>query len=170
MSKHNDKAIALLRARGLILPAGFRRLGHSLRPFIQRARAQATALARVKKLPAARCGHCPTDEPETEEHIMSDPIEIHPDGLRKSAVEFDGVADTTKGILDKLKSAAAAHGEPWGDDKNGKKFAECDKGYLKNRDGTFDSLSKLVEVFQDNANNLRDTAKTFEDNEKSSSS
>ncbi len=101
---------------------------------------------------------------------MTEPIEIHPDGLRTAAGEFDGIADTTNSILNTLKSAAAAKGDPCGDDENGKKFAEGDKGYLTNRDGTFDSLAKLAQVFQDNANNLRDAAKTFEDNEKSSSS
>jgi uncharacterized protein YukE len=101
---------------------------------------------------------------------MTDPIEVNTDGLRKAAGEFDDVADTTTRILDTLKSASAARGAPWGGDKNGKSFADGDKGYLTNRDSTFDSMSKLVGVFQDNANNLRDAAQNFDDNEQSASS
>ncbi len=100
---------------------------------------------------------------------MSEPVELNPDGLRKAATEFDEVSATTKSILDKLQSSTAAKGAPWGDDKNGKRFAEGDKGYITNRDGMFHTLSQLVSVFTDNANNLRDSAKTFEDNEKTSS-
>ncbi|MQY19537.1 hypothetical protein [Nocardia macrotermitis] len=100
---------------------------------------------------------------------MAESVELNPEGLRKSATEFEGVSATTKAILDKLQGASAAKGAPWGDDKNGKKFAEGEKGYITNRDGMFNTLSQLVTVFADNANNLRDSANTFEQNEKNSS-
>ncbi|GAA5063182.1 WXG100 family type VII secretion target [Nocardia callitridis] len=96
---------------------------------------------------------------------MSQPVEINPEGVRKAAVEFEGVAETTKRILENLQTSSESKGEPWGDDKAGKKFADGEKGYKANRDGTFDSLSQLVTVFQDNATNLRDAANTFETNE-----
>ncbi|MBY8855232.1 hypothetical protein K7711_01940 [Nocardia sp. CA2R105] len=100
---------------------------------------------------------------------MSEPVELNPDGLRKAATEFDDVSASTKALLDRLQSASGAKGAPWGDDKNGKRFAEGDKGYITNRDGMFNTLSQLVTVFTDNANNLRDSANTFEQNEKDSS-
>ncbi|KAA8884323.1 hypothetical protein F3087_34470 [Nocardia colli] len=96
---------------------------------------------------------------------MSKPVEIKPEGLRRAATEFDDVADRAKKVLDRLKSASESKGEPWGHDHAGEKFADGEKGYKKNRDGTFSSLSSLVGVFQDNAKNLRDSAKTFEENE-----
>ena len=97
---------------------------------------------------------------------MSQPVELNPEGLRVAAGEFDGVADMTKKLLETLKNVSGSEGEPWGDDKAGHKFADGDKGYLANRDGSFTSLSNLVQTFQDNATNLRDAAKTFEDNER----
>lgn len=100
---------------------------------------------------------------------MSEPVELNPDGLRKAATEFDDVSASTKALLDRLQSSSGAKGAPWGDDKNGKRFAEGDKGYITNRDGMFNTLSQLVTVFTDNANNLRDSANTFEQNEKDSS-
>ncbi|WP_433663166.1 type VII secretion target [Nocardia sp. CA-128927] len=96
---------------------------------------------------------------------MSKPVEIKPEGLRRAATEFDDVADRAKKVLDALKGSSESKGEPWGDDHAGEKFADGEKGYKKNRDGTFSSLSSLVGVFQDNAKNLRDSAKTFEENE-----
>ncbi|MFI5776866.1 WXG100 family type VII secretion target [Nocardia sp. NPDC051570] len=96
---------------------------------------------------------------------MDKPVEINPQGLRSAATEFDGAAADAKKLLETLKSAAESKGEPWGDDKSGKKFADGEKGYKKNRDNTFESLSGLVGVLTQNANNLRDTAATFEKNE-----
>ncbi|MFC9436032.1 WXG100 family type VII secretion target [Nocardia sp. NPDC057030] len=96
---------------------------------------------------------------------MDKPVEIKPEGLRRAATEFDDVADRAKQVLDRLKTASESKGEPWGHDHAGEKFADGEKGYKKNRDGTFSSLSSLVGVFQDNAKNLRDSAKTFEENE-----
>ncbi|WP_405162022.1 type VII secretion target [Nocardia sp. NBC_01499] len=97
---------------------------------------------------------------------MSKPVEIKPDGLRRAATGFDEVADRAKKVLDNLKSSSESKGEPWGDDHAGERFANGDKGYKKNRDNTFTSLSTLVDVFHSNAKNLRDSATTFEENEK----
>src|SRR5436305_1342149 len=69
---------------------------------------------------------------------MNDRIEIKPDGLRRSANEFDDLADKTKKLLETLKSSSGSKGEAWGDDKNGHKFADGEKGYIKNRDNTFE--------------------------------
>ncbi|MFI7004418.1 WXG100 family type VII secretion target [Nocardia sp. NPDC050175] len=96
---------------------------------------------------------------------MDKPVEIKPEGLRRAATEFDDVADRAQKVLDRLKGASESKGEPWGHDHAGEKFADGEKGYKKNRDGTFSSLSSLVGVFKDNAKNLRDSAKTFEENE-----
>ncbi|WP_063038578.1 WXG100 family type VII secretion target [Nocardia pseudovaccinii] len=97
------------------------------------------------------------------------PVEVKPDGIRRAASEFDGVADTTKKLLDTLKAASESKGEPWGGDKAGRKFADGEQGYKKNRDNTVESLSKVVEVFRQNATNLRDTATMYEENERRAS-
>ncbi|WP_433193052.1 WXG100 family type VII secretion target [Nocardia sp. CA-107356] len=97
------------------------------------------------------------------------PVEVKPDGIRRAAHEFDDVADTTKRLLETLKSASESKGEPWGGDKAGRKFADGEKGYKKNRDNTVESLSKVVEVFRQNATNLRDTATMYEENERRAS-
>ncbi|MEU0505013.1 hypothetical protein [Nocardia sp. NPDC005998] len=100
---------------------------------------------------------------------MNDRVELNPDGLRRSANEFDELVDETKKLLETLKSSSGSKGEAWGDDKSGHKFADGDKGYIKNRDNTFESLSKVAEVFGANAKNLRDSATTFEKNEQEQS-
>src|SRR6266568_8269061 len=96
---------------------------------------------------------------------MSEPVSINPDGLRNAANQFDDISDTTRRILNTLTGGCNAEGEPWGDDKAGKKFSEGSQGYLANRDGTFKSLGQLVDLFGQNRDNLRDSAKTFEQNE-----
>lgn len=96
---------------------------------------------------------------------MTDSVEINPDGLRQAAVEFGVVADITRRILTDLQSDCEGRGEPWGDDKAGREFADGEKGYKANRDSTFTSLTGLVTVFGDNAVNLRDSANNFEANE-----
>ncbi len=96
---------------------------------------------------------------------MTQPVGINPDGMRSAAAEFDDEADHVQNILDTLQTSSASKGEPWGNDKAGKQFADGDKGYKANRDNTFNSLSKLVQTLHDNADNLRDAAKSFEDNE-----
>ncbi|WP_067646538.1 WXG100 family type VII secretion target [Nocardia harenae] len=93
---------------------------------------------------------------------MSQSIEIDPGGVRRAAGEFDAVAERTRRLLDTLTGACASRGEPWGDDKAGRQFADGDKGYRANRDNYFDTLSTLVEVFGDNATNLGDAADAFE--------
>ncbi|MGY2063657.1 WXG100 family type VII secretion target [Nocardia gipuzkoensis] len=97
---------------------------------------------------------------------MSERVQLDPEGLRRAATQFDGVADDARRLLDTLKTACTGRGEPWGDDHNGEKFADGEKGYKKNRDNTFESLSTLVDVLHKNADNLRDSAKTFEQNER----
>ncbi|MFI6165462.1 hypothetical protein ACIBCN_01630 [Nocardia sp. NPDC051052] len=97
---------------------------------------------------------------------MDKPIKIEPDGLRRSADNFDELADKAKKLLETLKSNSSSKGEAWGDDKSGKKFAEGDKGYKKGRDNTFESLAAITEVFAGNAKNLRDSAKIHEENER----
>ncbi|RDI55321.1 type VII secretion target [Nocardia mexicana] len=94
------------------------------------------------------------------------PIEVEPDGLRRSANEFDEVADRAEKLLETLQAASAGQGEPWGGDKIGEKFADGEKGFKSNRDNTFASLGKIVDVFHDNAKNLRDTARIYEENER----
>ncbi|MGF6885539.1 uncharacterized protein YukE [Nocardia sp. GAS34] len=96
---------------------------------------------------------------------MNEPIKVEPDGLRRSATNFDDLAEKTKQLLDTLKSSLGSKGDAWGDDKIGSKFADGDKGFKKNRDNTFDSLSKVADVFQQNAKNLRDSATMYEKNE-----
>jgi uncharacterized protein YukE len=97
---------------------------------------------------------------------MSEPVSINPDGLGNAANQFDDISDTTKQILNTLTGGCNAEGEPWGGDKTGKKFSEGSQGYLANRDGTFKSLNQLVDLLGQNRDNLRDSAKTFEQNEK----
>lgn len=97
---------------------------------------------------------------------MDKPIKIEPDGLRRSADNFDEVADKAKKLLETLKSSTASKGEPWGDDKSGKKFAEGEKGYKKGRDNTFESLAGVADVLSKNAENLRDSVKIYEENER----
>lgn len=96
---------------------------------------------------------------------MGKPVELEPEGLRRAANGFDDVADRTKKLLDTLKSSSDSKGEPWGDDHAGEKFADGEKGYKKNRDNTFSSVSTLVDVLRQNAKNLRDSATMFEENE-----
>lgn len=96
---------------------------------------------------------------------MSEPVSINPDGLRNAANQFDAISDTTRQILNRLTSEASAEGEPWGNDKAGKRFSEGEKGYIANRDGTFKSLGQLADLFGQNRDNLKDSAKTFEENE-----
>ncbi|MGF6880743.1 uncharacterized protein YukE [Nocardia sp. GAS34] len=96
---------------------------------------------------------------------MTEPVSINPEGLRNAANQFDAISDTTRQILNTLTGGCNAEGEPWGDDKAGKKFSEGDKGYIANRDGTFKNLGQLVDLFGQNRDNLRDSAKTFEQNE-----
>ncbi|WP_405162042.1 hypothetical protein OG203_37920 [Nocardia sp. NBC_01499] len=97
---------------------------------------------------------------------MSKTVKIEPDGFRRAAANFDDLADQAKKLLETLKSNTSSKGEAWGDDKSGKKFAEGDKGYKKGRDGTFASLAAFVDVFAQNAKNLRDSAQLYEDNER----
>ncbi|MFD6158124.1 WXG100 family type VII secretion target [Nocardia sp. NPDC060256] len=97
---------------------------------------------------------------------MAKPIKVEPDGLRNSATDFEAVADKTKKILETLKSSTSSKGEAWGDDKSGKKFAEGDKGYKKGRDNVFEALANVSEVFAQNGENLRDSAKIHEENER----
>lgn len=96
---------------------------------------------------------------------MSEPVNINPEGLRNAANQFDAISDTTRQILNRLTSGASAEGEPWGNDKAGKRFSEGEKGYIANRDGTFKSLGQLADLFGQNRDNLKDSAKTFEENE-----
>jgi len=96
---------------------------------------------------------------------MNQPVSVNPDGLNNAANQFDDIEDKTKQILSTLQAGCSAEGTPWGDDKAGKQFADGDKGYLTNRDGTFKSLSQVADVFGQNRDNLRDTVKTFEQNE-----
>ncbi|WP_280402975.1 WXG100 family type VII secretion target [Nocardia brasiliensis] len=97
---------------------------------------------------------------------MTKPVKIEVTGLRASAAKFEDVADKTKHLLDTLKSTTGSKGEAWGNDKSGKKFADGEKGYKKNRDSIFESIAKVAEVFEANANNLRDSAKLYEENER----
>ncbi|MFI6044585.1 WXG100 family type VII secretion target [Nocardia sp. NPDC051321] len=96
---------------------------------------------------------------------MNKPIKIEPDGLRRSADNFDELADKAKKLLETLKSSTSSKGEAWGGDKSGKKFAEGEKGYKKGRDNTFESLGAIAGVFEENAKNFRDSAKIYEENE-----
>ncbi|WP_280394598.1 WXG100 family type VII secretion target [Nocardia brasiliensis] len=98
--------------------------------------------------------------------MMTKPVKIEVTGLRASAAKFEDVADKTKHLLDTLKSTTGSKGEAWGNDKSGKKFADGEKGYKKNRDSIFESIAKVAEVFEANANNLRDSAKLYEENER----
>ncbi|KIA63417.1 WXG100 family type VII secretion target [Nocardia vulneris] len=97
--------------------------------------------------------------------MMTKPVKIEVTGLRASAAKFEDVADKTKHLLDTLKSTTGSKGEAWGNDKSGKKFADGEKGYKKNRDSIFESIAKVAEVFEANAKNLRDSAKLYEENE-----
>lgn len=45
---------------------------------------------------------------------MNDRVELNPDGLRRSANEFDDLADKTKKLLETLKSSSGSKGEAWG--------------------------------------------------------
>ncbi len=95
----------------------------------------------------------------------NEPVSVNPDGLTNAANQFDAIADTTQHILNTLKSTTSSEGQPWGDDKSGKTFADGEKGYVSNANNTFSSLASLVGVFQQNASNLKDTVSTFEKNE-----
>jgi uncharacterized protein YukE len=93
---------------------------------------------------------------------MSQPIGINPDGLRKAANQFDDISHITQNIVNNLVAGCSGEGEPWGDDKAGKKFSEGASGYIANRDGTFKNLNQLVGIFGQNRDNLRQSATTFE--------
>ncbi|MEV6558464.1 type VII secretion target [Nocardia sp. NPDC051756] len=100
---------------------------------------------------------------------MNQPIKINPDGLRRAAAGFDEVAEQLGKIHETLVQSTEAEGEAWGNDKFGKKFADGPKGYKVGRDNNFKSLTQLADVVEQNAKNLRDGAKVFEENEKSQS-
>ncbi|MFC9434959.1 WXG100 family type VII secretion target [Nocardia sp. NPDC057030] len=95
--------------------------------------------------------------------------QINPDGLRQAAAGFDEVAEQLGKIHETLVQSTEAQGEAWGNDKFGKKFADGPKGYKVGRDNYFKSLTQLAEVAGQNAKNMRDGAKVFEENEKSQS-
>ena len=97
--------------------------------------------------------------------MSDDTVSVNPDGLNDAASQFANIADTTQQLLNTLKSSTSSEGQPWGDDSAGKKFADGDKGYLANAGNAINSLASLVGVFQQNATNLQDTVKTFEQNE-----
>jgi uncharacterized protein YukE len=101
---------------------------------------------------------------------MNQPIEVKPDGLRNAANDFDDLAEKTRQLLETLRSSTGSEGDAWGDDKAGHKWADGDKGYIKNRDNTFDSLSQVADVFAENAKNLRDSATLYEQNEQEAAS
>ncbi|RDI68220.1 WXG100 family type VII secretion target [Nocardia pseudobrasiliensis] len=100
---------------------------------------------------------------------MDQHIELNPDGLRAAAADFDDVTDWLGKIRKILEDSTGALGEAWGHDKAGKKFADGPKGYKAGRDNSFKSLSQLADVLEQNANNLRDAAKVFEENERAQS-
>ncbi|MCM6776074.1 type VII secretion target [Nocardia sp. CDC159] len=96
---------------------------------------------------------------------MTQTVHVDLAGIRKAATEFEAVADKTRTTLNTLRAAAEGKGEPWGNDHGGEQFANGDRGYKAGRDRMYGVLGNLVQVFADNAKNLRDAAQTFETNE-----
>lgn len=60
---------------------------------------------------------------------MSDKLRHDADLFEKAAERTSAVRDRVNGVLSALDAALAGRGEPWGNDKLGRQFAEGPDGY-----------------------------------------
>ncbi|RDI44705.1 hypothetical protein [Nocardia mexicana] len=94
---------------------------------------------------------------------MADNLEVDPEKLRDSARLTEEAANRMKAVVGTLRATLASlesdsANQPWGNDKQGKKFADGDKGYKKARTNLLDGGDGATKALFDFADGQRDAA------------
>ncbi|WP_067860975.1 hypothetical protein [Nocardia shimofusensis] len=86
-------------------------------------------------------------------------VENYPPLLDKAAQATGEVRDRINGVLNTLATSLASRGEPWGNDKLGKQFAEGDHGYTKSRENLEKSAENMATSFGNFSKTQTDAAR-----------
>ncbi|MBF6356149.1 hypothetical protein IU449_16645 [Nocardia higoensis] len=86
-------------------------------------------------------------------------VENYPPLLDKAAQATGEVRDRINGVLSTLAASLAARGEPWGNDKLGKQFAEGDQGYVKSKENLEKSAGNMAISFGNFSKTQTDAAR-----------
>lgn len=89
--------------------------------------------------------------------------------MRSVADGLDDVAGQITGILNTVKTAAAAHDGCWGHDEFGDRFADGGSGYNERNPDLQTVLGSKVTLLQSYSKGLRDGATKFENTDQGNS-
>ncbi|MBO0878947.1 MAG: hypothetical protein J2P17_00885 [Mycobacterium sp.] len=104
---------------------------------------------------------------------MAEPIEVNADQLSDAACIPETTSEKIRYVVDTLWSTLAGlendgDNQPWGNDRNGKKFSDGDRGYKAIRNSLVTGGCDMADALQEFADGERSAAEEFKKAESSS--
>ncbi|MBB5917403.1 hypothetical protein BJY24_006315 [Nocardia transvalensis] len=103
---------------------------------------------------------------------MAEELKVNPDQLAEAGRSTEEVANRMKTTMARLRDTLAglesdSANQPWGNDKQGKKFADGDKGYKKARTNLLDGGDAFTKTLFDFGHGQQEAATRLREQEHS---
>jgi uncharacterized protein YukE len=98
---------------------------------------------------------------------MSDPLQVSPEELRRTAKDLADTSSKYKSALARLNQLLNDRGTPWGDDKTGHQFADGEYGYKAQVDWVNQTSGAKVNLLDHYSDAMHTTANLLESHDQS---